>query len=100
MQRKLLALVVTLALASVVAAQRSRTIPKPSKAGPESYYQALGVEPTATAAELRKAYRKAAVVHHPDKLPPGSSAEEQEAANAMFIKLVRTRAFEHLSHWH
>lgn len=30
-----------------------------------SYYDALGVKPTATDLEIKKAYRKMAMVHHP-----------------------------------
>lgn len=32
-----------------------------------SYYDALGVAPTATDLEIKKAYRKMAMVHHPGK---------------------------------
>lgn len=32
-----------------------------------SYYDALGVSPTATDLEIKKAYRKMAMVHHPGK---------------------------------
>ncbi|GAB2287054.1 hypothetical protein Dimus_021440 [Dionaea muscipula] len=34
---------------------------------PLDYYLILGVEPSATASDLKKAYRKAALKHHPDK---------------------------------
>lgn len=30
-----------------------------------TYYDALGVKPTATDLEIKKAYRKMAMVHHP-----------------------------------
>ena len=33
------------------------------------YYQILGISKTSTAAEIRRAYRKLAVIYHPDKNP-------------------------------
>jgi DnaJ-class molecular chaperone len=33
-----------------------------------AYYDTLGVQPTATELEIKKAYRKMAIVHHPGSL--------------------------------
>lgn len=48
------------------------------------FYEILGIAKNATADEIKKAYRKKALLHHPDKNPGDKSAEEKfkEAAEA------------------
>lgn len=48
------------------------------RVGMSSLYEVLGVEVDATQLEIKKAYRKAALQHHPDKVSDESLREESE----------------------
>jgi molecular chaperone DnaJ len=50
----------------------------------QDYYDILGIEKSASAAEIKKAYRKMALKYHPDKNPDDKTAEEnfKKAAEA------------------
>ena len=43
----------------------------------KDFYEILGITKSADAAEIKKAYRKQAIAHHPDKNPGDKSAEEK-----------------------
>jgi hypothetical protein len=47
---------------------------------PRTYYEVLGVHPTATDAELRSSYLKLSLKHHPDKNPDKPEEAERRYA--------------------
>lgn len=52
------------------------------RTAPEDLYAVLGVERAATGAEIRRAYRKLALQHHPDRAGPASGATFARIAEA------------------
>jgi molecular chaperone DnaJ len=62
-------------------------------AGKRDYYEILGVGRTATAEEIKKAYRKTAMQYHPDRNPGDKAAEEKfkEAAEAYEVLSDETK---------
>lgn len=48
------------------------------------YYELLGVPSIASAMEIKKAYKKRSLDFHPDRLPPGSTPEQQKEAQHKF----------------
>lgn len=66
---------------------------KKSKIPAVDPYQVLGIEPTATDAEITKAYRKLALKLHPDKQRSGITEKEQETIAAKFHAVNEAKSF-------
>ena len=58
-----------------------------------SYYEVLGIDESASNDEVKKAYRKMAIRHHPDKFSQ-LGEEQQKAAKNKFQKIQE--AYEHI----
>ena len=57
---------------------------------PPDHYAVLGVQSSATAAEIKQAYRKLALRHHPDKAP--AAPPLRAAAEALFKHVAQAYA--------
>jgi curved DNA-binding protein CbpA len=80
-----------LASAELIAAFATQpNMPQAPDINSDDYYKVLGVDRTASEAEIAKAYKKAALKHHPDKNP-----NDREGAEARF-KII-TEAYEVLN---
>lgn len=71
-------------------------MPRTSESAGRNFYDVLGVLPSATMAEVKKAYRLQARRHHPDFNPSDATAtdrfkEIQEAYNTLRSAVLRTR---------
>ncbi|MDH5435553.1 MAG: molecular chaperone DnaJ, partial [Gammaproteobacteria bacterium] len=66
------------------------------------YYQILGVEKNASDAEIKKAYRRAAQKHHPDRNPDDASAEgkftEAKEAYEILSDQQKRAAYDQFGH--
>lgn len=58
-------------------------------------YQVLGVDKNATLKHIKLSYRKLALIHHPDKLPPNASESERKSAHKNFAAI--SNSYEILS---
>mmetsp|Transcript_11347 Transcript_11347/g.17072 ORF Transcript_11347/g.17072 Transcript_11347/m.17072 type:complete len:311 (+) Transcript_11347:203-1135(+) len=50
-------------------------------------YEILGVDKNASLKHIKLSYRKLALIHHPDKLPPNASESERKSAHTKFAAI-------------
>jgi molecular chaperone DnaJ len=71
-------------------------------ASQRDYYEVLGIAPTASEADIKRAYRKLAVELHPDRNPGDQRAEEQfkhaSQAYAVLSDAEKRRRYDKLGH--
>ena len=58
-------------------------------------YEILGVDKNATLKHIKLSYRKLALIHHPDKLPPNASESEKKSSHKSFAAI--SNSYEILS---
>ena len=68
----------------------------------QDYYETLGITKGASAAEIKKAYRKKAIQYHPDKNPDDKAAEEmfKKAAEAYEVLSDENKKARYDQHGH
>jgi molecular chaperone DnaJ len=71
-------------------------------ASKRDYYEVLGIGPNASAEEIKKAYRKLALQHHPDRNPGDKAAEERfrEASEAYQVLSDQNRRSQYNRYGH
>jgi hypothetical protein len=71
-----------------VAGQQQPFRPPPPPSGPPPW-EVLGVEQDATVEQIKKAYRRLAMIYHPDRVRPEAPSDEKERSRAMFQTVTR-----------